>query len=71
MSFDQKNDSWICVVEYFDDANPNVRIPRTFSWPIGFTRAQAIGDIKTKGAEVRNLATINTQGIVGNIIAIP
>lgn len=69
--FTRINDSWNCDVDYYDDANPDATIPRTFSWPLGITRAQAVSDIRAKGAEVRSFATINTQGLIGTVISIP
>lgn len=71
VEFERRDIGWYASVEYYDDSNPDLRIPIAFNWPLSINRAQAVSDIRQKGAEVRSYATINTQGIIGNVIAIP
>jgi hypothetical protein len=69
--FKQSGDAWTCLVEYYDDANPSIRIPRSFTWPLRLDLTAARAEIVAKGSEVKNIATINATQIVGVLISIP
>lgn len=71
MVFRQEDNSWFCIVDYYDDANPAARIPRTFTWPIDVDLNAARNEVIAKGEEVKNIASINTEQIVGLKIPLP
>lgn len=70
MALQAAQGGWALTVEYYDDVTPDVRIGRTIKLPPDVTKPQAINQIKTVGAEIRTLRTLNGEQWVGQVIPI-
>jgi hypothetical protein len=70
--FKLRNSEWHVEVVFYDDANPAKLIPRTLDFPINTTKAQMVQKVRSVGAEVRAVSTLNADNtIIGSVISIP
>jgi hypothetical protein len=70
-SFKQHNNVWEIGVDYYNSDNPSVIVPRQVSLPLTTTKSQAVQAITERGQEVRKVASINSENLVGTVIQIP
>lgn len=69
--FERRNDAWFLGVDYYNDANPEIRVYRSGIFPLDTTKAQVLAWIKARGVEVMRISTLNEEWIVGTTIPIP
>ena len=68
----RRNETWLIDVDYFDDANPEMKIARTVGpLPLSITRAEVVQAIRNVGREVRATIALTSETIVGVTISIP
>ncbi len=65
------NNSWEMSVAYYNDLNPDKRIPRTIRLPLSATKAELVAEIKAIGVEIIRTTTLNNEKIVGQTVPVP
>ncbi len=65
------SDHWAVVVEYYDDVNPDRVFTRNLTLPLSTTRNQLQAQVVERGQELRRIAAISSDRLVGSIVPIP
>jgi hypothetical protein len=69
--FKQGSSGWDLSVLYYNDISPDITFLRQLSLPFTATKAEAIAAIQARGQEVKRVATLSEEKIIGQTVPIP